>query len=559
VPFLDSQIAHWIPDPDALPALREMSICDLLEEAVERWPERDALIYSYPEAQLDLRWSFAELGARVQEVAAALIACGVEHGERISVWATNVPHSLLLQLASAQIGAIYCPLNPLYRGAEVAHVLALAQPRCRFVEPVNRGVSLWDISLAATSGLAGLELHVALGTAPDGRGVSWETWLAAGRAVSAQEIQARRRRVTAQDIHQLQFTSGTTGFPKGVALRHGAFCNEVRLMNDRADLGEGPRVNMMPFFHTSGCIMGNLGCIAAGATNVPVLTFDPAKIVALIEAEQAHAIGAVPTMLIGLEEYLDASGADIPSLRRVVSGGSLVPVELARRWVERWQVGFSISYGLTENHPIITLSDPRDPVDLQVATCGIPLPHIEVDLVRPGSHERVAIDEEGELRTRGWATMSGYWGDPEATAEVLGSDGWLRTGDLGRMDRDGYFRVTGRSKEIIIRGGENISPTSAEEAMRTLDAVADVSVVGVPDERYGEESCAFVRLKPGVSLSVQEMREQLADSLARFKIPRHIVVVDEMPTTPSGKVQKFRLREQWIAAQRQDAPTAGPG
>ena len=392
---------------------------------------------------------------------------------------------------------------------------------------------------------------MALGRAPDGRGVSWDDWLAGGRAVSAQEVRARREQVTAQDLHQLQFTSGTTGFPKGVALRHGAFCNEVRLMNERTDTGDGPRLNPMPFFHTSGCIMGSLGCIAAGAANVPVLTFDPAKIVALIQAEQAQAMGAVPTMLIALEEYLDASGADISSLRRVVSGGSLVPVDLAGRWVERWQVGFSISYGLTENHPIITLSDPRDPVELQVGTCGIPLPHIEVDLVRPGSGERVGIDQEGELRTRGWATMSGYWGDPEATDEVLGRDGWLRTGDLGRIDRDGYFRVTGRSKEIIIRGGENISPVSAEEAIRGLDGVADVSVVGVPDERYGEDSCAFVRLKPGAALSVQEMREQLAGSLARFKIPAHLVLVDELPTTPSGKVQKFKLRDRWMAAQRE--------
>jgi fatty-acyl-CoA synthase len=555
VPFLNSEIAHWIPDPDALPALREMTVCDLLDEAVERWPERDALVYDYPEADLDLRWSFAELGARVREVAAALIACEVQHGERIAVWATNLPHSLLLQLATAQVGAIYCPLNPLYREAEVAHVLGLAEASCQFVEPFNRGTSLWDVSLAAASGLPKLRLHVALGTAPDGRGASWEEWLEAGRTVSSQEIEARRRLVTPQDIHQLQFTSGTTGFPKGVALRHGAFCNQVRLMNDRADLDAGPRVNPMPFFHTAGCIMGNLSAIAAGATNLPVLTFDPAKIVALIEAEQAHSLGAVPTMLLAIEEHVDATGADIRSLRRVMSGGSLVPVELARRWIARWDVGFSISYGLTENHPIITLSDPRDPLDLQVATCGIPLAHMEVDVVRTGSSQRVAIGEEGELRTRGWSTMSGYWGDPEATREVLDDDGWLRTGDLGRMDGNGYFRVTGRSKEIIIRGGENISPASAEEAMRALDAVADVSVVGVPDERYGEDCCAFVRLKPGASLSVQEMREQLEGSLARYKIPRHLVVMDELPTTPSGKVQKFKLREQWIAAQPDDEAT----
>jgi acyl-CoA synthetase (AMP-forming)/AMP-acid ligase II len=552
VPFVDSETAHWIPDPDAQPALRELTICDLLDEAVASWPERDALVYRYPEAGLDLRWSFAELGARVRDVAAALIASEVQHGDRIAVWATNLPHSLLLQLGTAHIGAIYCPLNPLYREAEVAHVLGVAGATCHFVEPFNRGTSLWDAALAAAAQLPQLERHVALGEAPDDRGTSWDTWLATGDHVSAEEIVTRRRRVTPKDIHQLQFTSGTTGFPKGVALRHGAFCNQVRLMNDRADLDAGPRVNPMPFFHTAGCIMGNLSCIASGAANVPALTFDPARIVALIETERAHTLGGVPTMLLAIEEHVDATGAEIGSLRRVISGGSLVPVELARRWIERWDVRFSISYGLTENHPIITLSDPRDPLDLQVATCGIPLPHMEVDIVRPGSQERVAVGDEGELRTRGWSTMSGYWGDPAATREVLGEDGWLRTGDLGTMDADGYFRVTGRSKEMIIRGGENISPAATEEAMRELDAVADVSVVGVPDERYGEDCCAFVRLKPGASLSIEGMRERLGDSLARYKIPRYLVEVDELPTTPSGKIQKFKLRDRWIVEHREE-------
>jgi fatty-acyl-CoA synthase len=256
VPFLDSEIAHWVPDPDAQPTLREMTICDLLDEAVASWPERDALVYRYPEAGLDLRWSFAELGARVRDVAAALIASEVQHGDRIAVWATNLPHSLLLQLGTAHIGAIYCPLNPLYREAEVAHVLGVAGATCHFVEPFNRGTSLWDAALAAAAQLPQLERHVALGEAPDDRGTSWDTWLATGEHISAEEIETRRRRVTPKDIHQLQFTSGTTGFPKGVALRHGAFCNQVRLMNDRADLDAGPRVNPMPFFHTQAASWG---------------------------------------------------------------------------------------------------------------------------------------------------------------------------------------------------------------------------------------------------------------------------------------------------------------
>ena len=269
----------------------------------------------------------------------------------------------------------------------------------------------------------------------------------------------------------------------------------------------------------------------------------------MVDAEAASSLGAVPTMLIALEEEVDRSGGSLESLEIVVTGGSPVPVDVERRWIERFGVRFTITYGLTESSPVITQSLPDDPEHLQLATCGRPLPHIEVDVVDPVTRERVPIGEQGELRTRGTMVMNGYWNDEEATRGAIEEGGWLRSGDLARMDDDGYVSITGRAKEMIIRGGENIYPAEVEDALRGLPAVLDVSVVGVPDERYGEQAAAFVRLAEGASLAEDEMREQLASRVARYKIPRYLVVVEDFPVTPSGKVQKFKLREQFAAQQ----------
>jgi acyl-CoA synthetase (AMP-forming)/AMP-acid ligase II len=352
---------------------------------------------------------------------------------------------------------------------------------------------------------------------------------------------------------QIQFTSGTTGFPKGAELRNTGIVNNARLFAHRAQFHHGGRhCNPMPFFHCGGCVMSTLGAVATGSAQLPTLTFDGARVARTIELEACTSLSAVPTMLIGVEEAIARTGETLQSLDVIVTGGSPVPVDVERRWIERFGVRFTITYGMTEASPVVTQSDPDDPEELQIATCGQALPHIELDIVDHAGR-RLPLGEQGELRSRSMMVMNGYWAEPEATARAIDEGGWLRSGDLARMDADGYVSITGRAKEMIIRGGENIYPAEIEDALRRLPGVLDASVVGVPDERYGEQAAAFVRLAPEADADPETMRAQLAERVARYKVPRYLQVIDEFPVTPSGKVQKFKLRERFIA-EAQAAP-----
>jgi acyl-CoA synthetase (AMP-forming)/AMP-acid ligase II len=291
----------------------------------------------------------------------------------------------------------------------------------------------------------------------------------------------------------------------------------------------------MPQSHCGGSVLATMGAFAIGATLMPLVTFDPRKAIDTIDAELAQVLCAVPTMLLAIEAERDRAGGSLASLERVVTGGSLVPPEIARRWQDRYDVSFSITYGLTEASPVITQSSPSDPLELQVGTVGRALPHVEFDVL------------DGEVRVRGWQVMAGYFGNEEATAEAITREGWLRTGDLGEIDAEGYLRITGRAKDMIIRGGENLYPAEIETALRAIDGVVDAAVIGVPDGRYGEVPAAFVRLANGTTLDAQGMRDALSGRLARFKIPAHLRVLEAFPLTGSGKVQKFKLLERFEA------------
>ena len=556
MPLAASHRSHWVPDRDAGPPLRDLTVGALLDEAARAWPEHEAVVYSaYDDMGVSARWSFGELQERGLAAARAFVASGIEPGERIAIWATNRPEWIQLQFGAAYAGIVLVPLNPLYRADEVRFVLGKSGAVACFVEPENRGTSLWSIVDDVAGDLPDLRLRVAIGRAPDAVGPSLEEWLDGGHGATAEhEVERRRAAVRASDTSQIQFTSGTTGFPKGAELHHGGLTDNARLFADRAELHLGGRhCNPMPFFHCGGCIMATLGCVATGSAHLPILTFDPARMVRTIDAEEATSAGAVPTMLIGLEEEVDRSGGSLQSLDVIVTGGAPVPVDVERRWMRRFGVRFSITYGMTEASPVVTQSIPTDPERLQLATCGPPLPHTEVDIVDVATRERVPLGEQGELRSRGYMVMKGYWDEPAATAETIEEGGWLRSGDLARMEDGGYVTITGRAKEMIIRGGENIYPAEIEDALRRLEGVADASVVGVPDERYGEQVAAFVRLEPGHTMTLEQMRAALEGRVARFKIPRHLTVVDALPLTPSGKVQKFKLREAFLAA----SPTAG--
>ena len=558
MPLLDESRSHWVPGADDSPPLRDLTVGAVLDEAAQAWPDREALVYSaYDDLGITARWSFAELQERALAVAAALEASGIEPGERIAVWATNRPEWVEIQFGAAYAGVVLVPLNPLYRAEEVRFVLGKVGAAACFVEPENRGMSLWGILDDVAAELAHLRLRVALGEAPDASGPSLAEWVDGGRSAPAGAVERRRRAVRPDHTSQIQFTSGTTGFPKGAELRHGALTDNAMLFAERARFHLGGRhCNPMPFFHCGGCVMATIGCISKGSAQLPTLTFDPARMVGTIDAESATSAGAVPTMLIGVEEEVDRSGGSLESLEVIVTGGSPVPVDVERRWMNRFGVKFTITYGLTEASPVITQSFPEDPEELQIATCGTALPHVEVDVVDVISREPVPVGEQGELRTRGFLVMKGYWDEPGATADTIEEGGWLRSGDLARMDASGYISITGRSKEMIIRGGENIYPAEIEDALRRLGGVLDASVVGVPDERYGEQVAAFVRLREGAELSLEQMRAELAERVARYKVPRYLTIVDEWPTTPSGKVQKFKLRERFEAARAESSSAA---
>jgi fatty-acyl-CoA synthase len=544
MPFPDPGLARWVPEPGAEPPLRDLTVGTLLDESIERWPDQEAIVFSaYDDLGVSARWTYAELGERARRVGRALIASGIEPGERIGIWATNLPEWLELQFGAAYAGVVIIPMNPLYRASEVEFVLAKSRAAGCFVLPEDRGSSLWDIAADAAAGVDSVRLLVPLGEARDGA-PSWEEWLASGDAVDEDKLERRRNAVTAAHTSQIQFTSGTTGFPKGAELTHGGIVNNARIFAHKATLREnGRHSNPMPYFHCGGCVMATLGSVYRGMTQLPAIKFEPARITRTIEEEGATSVSLVPTMMIALEEEVAKSGRDLSSLEVVVGGGSPVPPEVMNRWIERYGIGMANTYGMTECSPVICETLPGDPVDLQTTTVGPPLPHVEVEIVTPGTTDPVAVGEEGELRSRSPMVMKGYWDNPEETAAAIDPDGFIRSGDLARIDENGYVAITGRAKEMIIRGGENIFPAEIEHAVRALDQVADVAVVGVPDDRYGEVCCAYVRLAEGQSLELEEFRELLTGRVARYKIPAYLRVLDELPLTPSGKVQKFKLKE----------------
>jgi acyl-CoA synthetase (AMP-forming)/AMP-acid ligase II len=541
---LAENVSHWLPEAAESPGLREITVADLLDEAVARRPDGPALVYSAYGPEINLRLSYAELDSEVKKVSAALIGSGLKAGDTVLIWATNLPQYSLLQLACAYANLVLVPINPLYRHDELAFVLKSVEPSIAFLQPETKQASLWTIFDDAVEEEPGSPLRVALGIAPDERGSGWADWLGeAGTAVDAEVVAERRRGVAPENLSQIQFTSGTTGLPKGVELTNWTLANQGIQMAGRAGIeAEDSYLNPMPMFHCGGCVLAALGSLAAAATHIPIVSFEPSLICETIESEQATFLAGVPTMLLGIEEERVRAGRDLSSLRTLITGGSSVPVAITSSWQERFGVSCVITYGQTEFGPLATVTSPHDPPARQRGTVGRPIPHVELDVVEPGTDRRVAIGTEGELRYRGYV-MRGYLGAPEATAEAVSPDGWLRSGDLGLIDEEGYVQITGRAKEMIIRGGENISPAAVEDAIRPLESVADVCVVGVPDEKTGEELCAFVRLREGSHLSIGELREELLPRIARFKVPRYLLSLDEFPLTPSGKIQRFRLRE----------------
>jgi fatty-acyl-CoA synthase len=376
----------------------------------------------------------------------------------------------------------------------------------------------------------------------------WQDLMERANLIQEEERIARQQSLTPDDVINMQYTSGTTGFPKGVMLSHTNIVNNAIKVAECQRLGVHDRVCIpVPFFHCFGCVMGTLACVATGATMVPVIAFDPGIVLLVVEKERCTALYGVPTMFIAELNHPTFDERDLSSLRTGIMAGSLCPIEVMKNVVHKMGIrDITIAYGQTESSPVITQTVPEDSIERKVSTVGRPHAGVEAKVIDPVTGESLPQGVQGELCTRGYLVMKGYYNMPEQTAQAIDADGWLHTGDLATMDEDGYFQITGRLKDMIIRGGENIYPREVEEFLYTHPKVLDVQVVGVPDPKYGEQVLACIRVKPGEALTEEEVLEYCQGKIARFKIPRYIQVVDEYPMTASGKIQKFKLREQAI-------------
>jgi fatty-acyl-CoA synthase len=489
------------------------------------------------------RWTYAELLTDSERVARALLA-RFRPGERVAVWAPNIPEWVLLEFGAALAGIVLVTVNPALRRRETAYVLAQSRSVGLFYFDEFRGNPM-----AATVA----QLRPELPELRDAVSFSaWDEFLAAG------DPSMRLPEVRPGDPAQIQYTSGTTGFPKGAHLLHRGITNNARFTFARAGMRRGAAwVNPMPLFHTGGCVLGVLGPVWFRGTHVPVLAFEPGMVLELIEAERAYGFGAVPTMLIAMLEHATFRSRDLSSLGVVVSGGSTVPADLVRRIEGALGVKISIVFGQTELSPVVTQTRLSDTPEDTALTIGQPLPQVECRIV-DAEGKVVPVGVAGEFCARGYQVMREYFDKPEATAETIDADGWLHTGDLCAMDERGYFSITGRLKDMIIRGGENIYPREIEECLFAHPGVADVAVVGVPDERWGESVAAVVRAAdPANPPAVDELFAFCRERLAPHKAPRHWYYIDAFPLTGSGKVQKFVLRERIAKHEIAEAGVSG--
>jgi fatty-acyl-CoA synthase len=522
------------------PALLEETIGACLRRIAARFGERDALV----SCEQKLRLSYAELDAAADRLARGFLAAGLERGDRVGIWSPNCAEWTLTQLATARVGVILVNVNPAYRTSELAY--ALRHSGCRLLISARETKNSDYAAMVA-------EVH---GDLPELERVvwlddpSWEELLAGAEIVPATALAAREAELDPEQPINIQYTSGTTGLPKGATLSHRNILNNGYLVGQGCRYDEHDRICIpVPFYHCFGMVMGNLGALTHGScTVIPAPAFDPRATLAAVAAERCTSLYGVPTMFIAELDHPEFGDFDLGSLRTGIMAGATCPVEVMRRVIAEMHMDeVTICYGMTETSPVSTQTAADDPLEKRVGTVGRVHPHVEVKVAEPGGDEPVGRGETGELCTRGYSVMLGYWEDPERTAEAVDADGWMHTGDLATMDEEGYLAIVGRSKDMVIRGGENVYPREVEEFLYGHPGIADVQVIGVPDQRYGEELMAWVTASPGAVLDPEEVREFCRGKIAHFKVPRYVKVVDAFPMTVTGKVQKYKMREQAIA------------
>jgi fatty-acyl-CoA synthase len=510
-----------------------------LDRAVARFGDREALI----SCAQGRRYTYSELGAAVDELARALLAAGVAVGDRIGIWSPNCAEWTLVQYATAKLGAILVNINPAYRTSELEY--ALRQSRCRMlVAAAAFKTSDYRAMIGEVRpSLPELERVVLLDSS------DWDELLAGAGEVSDDALRVRSAGLAPDDPINIQYTSGTTGFPKGATLTHRNILNNGYFVGEGCRYTEQDRICIpVPFYHCFGMVMGNLGATTHGAAMViPAPAFDPEATLEACAQERCTSLYGVPTMFIAQLDHPRFADYDLSSLRTGIMAGSPCPVEVMKRVMDLMHMSeVGICYGMTETSPVSTQTAHDDPVKKRVGSVGRVHPHVEVKVVDPDGGATVARGDPGELCTRGYSVMAGYWNDPARTAEAIDADGWMHTGDLATMDDEGYVNIVGRSKDMVIRGGENVYPREVEEFLYGHPSIADVQVIGVPDTRYGEELMAWIIPRQGASLDADAVREFCQGRIAHYKIPRYVKTVDAFPMTVTGKVQKFKMRDQAI-------------
>jgi len=536
--------------------LRGETIGDCFDATVALYPDRDALISRHQ----GLRYTWRELQAEVDRTARALLAVGVATGDRVGIWATNRAEWAISQFATAKIGAILVNINPSYRSHELEYALRQSGTSTLILQGAFKTSRYADMlaelvpalnepagAALASERLPGLKRVVCLDDdwALPGM-LSWDALLERAEQTRSDELATLQASLQFDDPINIQYTSGTTGAPKGATLSHHNILNNGFFVAERIGLSAEDRMVIpVPLYHCFGMVMGNLGCMTHGAAMIyPGEGFDALATLTAVAEERATALYGVPTMFIAELEHPEFARFDLSSLRTGIMAGSICPVEVMRQVIDKLHMQeVSICYGMTETSPVSLQTQTDTPLDKRVTTVGTIHPHQEVKLVDPSSGRIVTRGERGELCTRGYSVMLGYWQNPEATDQAIDAAGWMHTGDLAQMDDDGYGAISGRIKDMIIRGGENIYPREIEDFLYTHPAISDVQVIGVPDDRYGEEVMAWVKLVDGQQLDEEELRAFCQGRIAHYKVPRYVKFVDAFPMTVTGKIQKFKMRE----------------
>ncbi|MBS4032669.1 MAG: AMP-binding protein [Clostridiales bacterium] len=525
----------------------------LLDDVAAKYPDKDALV----NVQKGLRYSYSELQDIANKTAKGFMKMGVKKGDNVAIWATNVVEWVFALFGAAKIGAVVVTVNTNYRSHELEYLLKQSDSTTLLLIEEYRGINYVETINDVCPELAGAEAGklnceklpmlknvIFMGDKKFPGMFAWDDLMAMGEGVSDEELAALQAACDPEDVINMQYTSGTTGFPKGVMLTHNNVINNAYYVGECQNYSENDRLCIpVPFFHCFGLTMSITTCVVYGATMVPVEEFKPVWVLEAIDKEKCTALQGVPTMWIAELEHPEFRNYDMTSLRTGIMAGAPCPIEVMRKVVEKMAPEVTIAYGQTEASPVVTQTRTDDEIERRVTTVGRSIPGVEIKIFNPETGEECAPGVQGEICIRGYVIMKGYYKMPEATEKAIDEEGWLHSGDLGTKDEHGYVKITGRLKDMIIRGGENIYPREIEEFLYTNPKVSDVQVIGVPSAKYGEEVMAIIKLREGVESSEEEMREFCQGKIARHKIPKYIGFMENYPMTASGKIQKYKLRD----------------